>query len=116
MIGADRLRIVHLASQPVAKQFQACRRKPAFSPDCQPAAVTIYPRSTNQIANPIEVRKMSTYQSAIRPALRQFALFAVMLASAAIAWPVTGANSDPGPWIWQNPLPQGNDLRGASFI
>jgi len=42
-VGADRLRIVHLASQPVAKQFQACRRKPAFSPDCQRAAVIIYP-------------------------------------------------------------------------
>ncbi len=20
------------------------------------------------------------------------------------------------PWVWQNPLPQGNDLRGASFV
>jgi photosystem II stability/assembly factor-like uncharacterized protein len=23
---------------------------------------------------------------------------------------------EPAPWFWQNPLPQGNDLRGASFI
>ena len=31
-------------------------------------------------------------------------------------WAQASSDGEPGEWSWQNPLPQGNDLRGASFI
>src|ERR1041385_3454664 len=63
------------------------------------------------------MKKPCTSQSAFRPALCLSPFVLALLVSIFLALPSFGAvATESARWVWQNPLPQGNDLRGASFV
>src|SRR6267378_2623104 len=73
----------------------------------------------NKIGNnyPTRMKKPSTSQSTFRPAQCLLPSVLALLASIFLALPSFGTvPTDSARWVWQNPLPQGNDLRGASFV